>query len=117
MRSTSPRRRVMLRKSFMLRAQTPPEIDHWDNRTSPRQGLALKGSCSSSIDRDGLHTAKQAKCGSGEDYVWLDDETLGTNCTQRARRGNSWEEKAEWTQVWVEEVTLNTFIDGEITVN
>lgn len=107
----------MLRKSFMLRAQTPPEIDHWDNRTSPRQGLALKGSCSSSIDGDGLHNAKQAKCGSGEDYVWLDDETLGTNCTQRARRGNSWEEKAEWTQVWVEEVTLNTFIDGEITVN
>lgn len=69
-------------------AQTPPENGHWDDRTSPRQArLALKGTRPSSIDGGGLHNAKQAKYGGGEDYACLDDETLGTNWTQGARRG------------------------------
>ena len=36
----------------------------------------------------------QAKYGGGEDYAWLDDETLSTNWTQVAHRGKAWEEKA-----------------------
>ena len=91
----------MLRKNFMPWAQTPPENDHWDNRTSPRHArFALKGTRPSSINGDGSHNAKQAKYGGGEDYAWLDDETLGTNWTQVARR-KAGEEKAAWIQVWI----------------